>query len=109
MPGPINQIELLKSALPVKKGERIANTPNEEQLRKACEDFESIFVDYMMKQMRKTVTKSGTMGTSQAEQLYTSMLDSEVSKNVSQARGIGLATMMYNQMSTVIGDGPTKK
>lgn len=79
------------------------------QLKKACRDFESVLVNYMMKQMRQSVSKSSLVGTSQAEQMYTSMLDGEVAKNISQARGIGLASIIYQQMSGLVDAGETKK
>jgi len=80
-----------------------------DQLKKACQDFESIFVDYMMKQMRKTITRDGFLSPDNAEQLYTSMLDSEVARNVSESRGIGLAAVIYQQMSGIMGNDETKK
>jgi peptidoglycan hydrolase FlgJ len=109
MPVTLNPMDMLKGTLPIKKLDPVNMTQREQQLQKACRDFESIFVDYMMKQMRQTVTKSDVMGTSQAEQIYTSMLDSEVANSVSQERGLGLASKMYDQMSAVIDHAHKKK
>jgi peptidoglycan hydrolase FlgJ len=85
------------------EGERQAS------LDKACRDFESLFVNYMLQQMRQTVPQDGMFGGGQAEKLYTSMMDQEVAKEISRQRGIGLAPMMYRQMISGTDDEPTKK
>jgi flagellar protein FlgJ len=79
------------------------------KLEKACHDFEALFVKYMMQQMRETIPKNGLLGQSQAEKIYTGMLDDEVSKSVSRGRGLGLAKAMYEQMAALQGDGTRKK
>ncbi len=53
----------------------------------------------MMQQMRRTVPQNPLFGGGQGEQLFTSMLDSEVAKSISQQRGIGLAPVLYRQLS----------
>jgi flagellar protein FlgJ len=71
---------------------------NIERLKQACEDFESIFVDFMLQQMRQTVPPNDLFGGGHAEQLYTSMMDSELAKSISRQRGLGLADQMYRQL-----------
>jgi flagellar protein FlgJ len=63
----------------------------------------------MLKQMRQTVPQDGLFGGGQAEKMYTSMMDTEVAKQISQQRGLGLAPMMYQQMLATINDTTTKK
>lgn len=109
MPTPLDQMRLLNSATGTGKATPDSARQRDMQLKKACRDFESVLVNYMMKQMRQTVSKSSLVGTSQAEQMYTSMLDGEVAKNISQARGIGLASILYQQMSGLVEAGETKK
>jgi Rod binding domain-containing protein len=41
--------------------------------------------------------------------MYTSMMDSEVAKEISRQRGLGLAPMMYQQMMAAINETTTKK
>lgn len=102
MPTPVNQMALIHKGQSTKPTAQDKKSQQDTELNKACRDFESIFVNYMMKQMRQTVMKQEVMGTSRSEELYTSMLDSEVAKNVSQARGIGLADVLYKQMSKIV-------
>jgi flagellar protein FlgJ len=70
-------------------------------LNKACQDFESLLVHQMLKQMRQTVPKSGFLDGGSAEQIYHSMLDGELAKQIAQQKGIGLAPMIYRQMASL--------
>jgi flagellar protein FlgJ len=63
----------------------------------------------MMQQMRKTIPKDGLFGQSQADKIYTGMLDDEVAKSVSRGRGLGLAKAMYEQMASLQSDETRKK
>lgn len=70
----------------------------EVQIEKACRDFESLFIQHMLKQMRQTVPQNGLFSGGSAEQFYTSMLDGEVAKTISNQRGIGLAPALIRQL-----------
>ena len=67
-------------------------------LAAACQEMESLFIQMMFQAMRATVEKSGLIGEDSAEQLYTSMLDAEVSRKLAQAGGIGLARLLQTQL-----------
>ena len=59
-----------------------------------------MFLNMLLTTMRASVPKTGLTGEdSQGEEIMQSMLDQELSKNMSQAGGIGLADMMYRQLS----------
>ena len=65
-----------------------------QKLVKASRDFESIFLGYMLKAMRDTVPKGELLDNSQEHDIFISMHDDEIAKNLSQAGGIGLGKMM---------------
>lgn len=69
-------------------------------LDRACRDFESVFINYMLQQMRRTVPKDGLFNGGQAEEIYTSMLDNETAKSISRNSGLGLADMLRQQLSS---------
>lgn len=70
------------------------------KLRQVCKDMESVFLGMMLKQMRSTVPKTGlTGGKSNAAEIYQSMLDDEMAKEMAKAGGIGIGDMMYRQLS----------
>ncbi len=70
----------------------------EKQLKEACQGFEEMFLTQMMKQMRKTAPQGGMFGGSQSEKQFEEMLDQERAKSWSQEGGVGLASMMFEQM-----------
>lgn len=71
------------------------------KLKKTCQDMEAVFLNMMMTDMRKTVQKSKLFDDSQAHDVMTSMLDTEMTKDMAKAGGMGLADMMYRQLRVV--------
>ncbi|MEK7679713.1 MAG: peptidoglycan DD-metalloendopeptidase family protein [Deltaproteobacteria bacterium] len=71
---------------------------NGARLKKAAEEFESLFINEMLKTMRKTIVKSEIMHTDDnTEELYTSMLDCELASHMAKAGGIGLSEVLTRQ------------
>lgn len=70
------------------------------QVKNVSREFESIFLGYMLKQMRKTVPEDTLMGNSPAKDIFLGMQDEELSKELSRAGGIGLAAMIYSQLAS---------
>ena len=68
-------------------------------LRHACQEFESVFISYMMKSMRQTVQRSEFMSGGFQEDIYLSMMDEEIARAVARGPGIGLADALYRQIS----------
>ncbi len=99
MPGPITGIPMHRAA--VDGAKQHSTDPDKKALRKACQDFESLLVHQMLKQMRQTLPKSGFLDGGSAEQIYHSMLDGELAKQIAQQKGIGLAPMIYRQMASL--------
>lgn len=68
-------------------------------LKEAVSEFESLFINQMLKSMRDTIGKSELFHGGNAEEIYTSMLDTELSKNMARSGGIGLSEMLLRQFS----------
>ena len=101
MTNPLNKIGNMGLMPPLQRSRGGKSGANEAELEKACHQFESLFIKYMLQTMRDTIPENSLFGGGQAEKIYTGMLDDEVAKSVSQQRGIGLAAMMYAQMASV--------
>ncbi|MCE5197856.1 MAG: rod-binding protein [Armatimonadota bacterium] len=69
------------------------------KLKQACKDFESIFLGFIMKSMRKTVQQNELMGSSDQEKMFQDMMDDEVCKSASETSSVGIADVLYNQLS----------
>ena len=72
------------------------NSPDQ-ALRAAAQQFESVFMNMMLKSMREATPQDGMMDNEQTK-LFTGMLDQQMAQNMS-SRGIGLADMMVKQLS----------
>jgi murein DD-endopeptidase MepM/ murein hydrolase activator NlpD len=68
------------------------------KLEKAASEFEALFINHMLKTMRESSMKSDLFGDGKGEELYTSMLDSELSKVMSSGDGIGLKRALMSQL-----------
>ncbi|MGE4423196.1 MAG: rod-binding protein [Pseudodesulfovibrio sp.] len=68
------------------------------KLKKACQNFEAVFIGKLWEQMKQSVPKEGYLHSKQ-EDSYMSMFDRDFSEKMAQAGGIGLADMIYAQLS----------
>ena len=71
---------------------------SEKDMEKVARDFESVFVNKLLESMRKAVPKSGLLDSS-ALDMYQSMMDQEMAKNMSKRKGMGLGEMVYKDLS----------
>ncbi|WP_045215304.1 peptidoglycan DD-metalloendopeptidase family protein [Desulfonatronovibrio magnus] len=74
-----------------------AGGDQKKELREACLQFEAIFIQRMWEQMRATVPREGYLH-SKEQEMFESMFDQEMSMEMAQAGGIGLADLMYGQL-----------
>lgn len=82
---------------------KAAESGDQTALKKACQDFETIFVQMMFKNMRSTVPQDGLLEKSQAESIFEGMLDEEFSKKVAGAGGMGIGDLLFNQLQKKYG------
>jgi flagellar protein FlgJ len=68
------------------------------KLKKACQNFEAVFIGKLWEQMKQSVPKEGYLHSKQ-EDTYMSMFNRDFSEKMAQAGGIGLADMIYDQLS----------
>jgi Rod binding domain-containing protein len=80
------------------RGRKLTPEQKEKKLREACEGFESVFIQKMWQEMRKTVPQ-GNLLHGREEKFWQDMYDQELAKKMTSAGGIGLADMMYRQLS----------
>jgi len=78
----------------LKKG---AREQSPEAIKKVARQFESLFVQMMLKSMRDTVPENELFG-SKNEKMYQDMYDKQLSLQISNGRGIGLANAIERQL-----------
>ena len=71
---------------------------DEGKLKKACEDFESIFISKMLKVMRQSIPKTGLLDGGSQQDMYLSLFDEELSKTMARKGGMGLGKILYQNV-----------
>jgi flagellar protein FlgJ len=72
-------------------------------LKKATQQFESYFVDQMLKEMRKGIPKDDLFGDSDNQQaIFQDMSDQAVADSVSKRGNFGIANMLYKELSKTL-------
>ncbi len=87
---------------------RRANKAENRELREVCEEFESIFVKMMLDSMRKTLSDNTLIPKNAGEKLFEDQLYDEYSKKISREANLGIAEMMYNQLSSKVNASDSK-
>ena len=73
--------------------------PLNKKLWDTCIEAESLFVGKMLKEMKKTVPKNEWLHGGQAEDIFEDMLYDEYSLQVSKNSNLGMAKLLYNELS----------
>jgi flagellar protein FlgJ len=75
------------------------NNKKDAELKKACKDFEALFVQKIFEEMKKSVPKNGFLGNSKEEEIYNGMYIEEISKEIAHGKGMGLGDELYKNLS----------
>lgn len=87
------------NAVVLKKMGQTADTTKEAELKKACHDFEAIILQQLLSAMRKSVPKGGMTENSYSQDMYQSMYDESLAREMASGQGIGLADALFRQLS----------
>ena len=74
-----------------------------DKLWKAAQDFEAVFMFQVLKQMRNTIHTEGFLHGGAGEEIFTGLMDEELSKHMAGRGGTGITEMMFSQLSRQFG------
>ncbi len=86
----------------LKSGKSNVMNKQQKKLWDTCIEAESLFVNKMLKEMRKTVDKGEWLHGGYAEEIFEDMLYDEYSLQVSKNSNLGMAKLLYNELSRKI-------
>lgn len=89
--------------------EEAARNKDDRELKKACQEFEAIMLDMLFRQMKATIIKSGLVEEDPGREIFETMLDEELMEQASKRGSLGLADMLYKQLSRQYGISPSPK
>ncbi|SHI60873.1 Rod binding protein [Geosporobacter subterraneus DSM 17957] len=102
---PIHQVDIKNKKEEVKTEEfknlleQAQKSQDEKKLMDACRQFESVFINMLLKNMRNSIPEGGFIEKSYPREIFEGMFDEKMADEVSKGQGIGLAKQMYSQLS----------
>lgn len=91
-----------------KKLEAAVQSQDDKELKQACQEFESIMLNIMYKQMKATIVRSGLMERDAGTEIFESMQDENLMEMASKTGSFGLAESLYKQLSRQSGASAAK-
>ena len=98
MPLPLSELTLRTNQLKVVP--KTKGVSEDAKLREAANEFEAIFIQQMLKSMRKTSLESDLLPKSEGEKIFRSMLDEQYAKLSANSGSLGLGQMIYQQLKS---------
>ena len=81
------------------RAEKVQAGKVNEKLLSAAQDFEAIFIKQMLDSMRQTVPQTGMLDGGIGQQIYQDMLYQQYADKMAKTANLGLARLLYNQLS----------
>ena len=91
--------KMLSESIKDEPGEKLPSKKIDKRLMDVCIEMESLMVARMFKEMRKTVHKNEWFHGGFAEEIFEDMLYDEYALDVSKNSKLGLAKMLYDELS----------
>lgn len=89
--------EIKPEYIPVKKSSQ--KHDDVERLRKICANFEAIFVQKLLKSMRRSNSEDSLFGNGLGAETYQSMFDAQLSEKIANDGGFGVGKLLFNELS----------
>jgi len=83
----------------IDKTANIKQTEDPKKLMEVCKEFESIFINMILKQSRSEISADGLTEKSYAREMFEEMQDEEMAQSMAKGKGVGLAQELYKQLS----------
>jgi len=77
-----------------------ARETDTKHLREVASEFESLFVNELLKSMRRTIPKNDYLNGGLRQDIFEDMLYEEYARKISHSGGLGLGDMVYHYLLT---------
>lgn len=81
-------------------------SPQQKRLKEACQEFESIMANYLLKSMRQSIDRAEKP--EQGREIFEGFLDEAISKELARQQGSGLSDILYKQLSPLVRENKKK-
>lgn len=96
----IRDLTLQKENSLERRAEILKEKGDEAALKKFSEDFESLFLQRLLKEMRKGIPEGGLMEKSMSMEWFEQMFDEAVSNEIAKGGTIGMSQIIYEQLTS---------
>jgi len=73
---------------------------SEQKLKTACQEFEAFFINALLKSAEKAHPKTGLFDDKKESDMYSSMMNMEFAKSITQGGGMGLGDILFQQLQS---------
>jgi len=82
----------------------VHSPPSEkDRLKKACKDFEAVFMSQVLDSMRDTLSNTSVFGNSLGKDIYKSMYYRQLTADIAQSgSGLGIGELLYNKLESKV-------
>lgn len=80
--------------------ESAINEKNNKKLYSACQELESVFLNKVLDSMRQSIPRGELSGYSFATETFESMLYTEYARSMSKTGSLGIADIIYKQLTS---------
>ncbi|MHC1745227.1 MAG: rod-binding protein [Syntrophobacteraceae bacterium] len=95
---------MIRSVHSMSQGDEVSKVEaQKKRLHKACQEFESIMTNYLLKSMRESVMKAEEPD--QGRETYEGMFDETLAGEMSKSGGQGLSELLYQQLVPLVQSG----
>src|SRR3990172_7200687 len=70
-----------------------------QQLKKACADFESIFIAKVLRSMRNSLDETSLFGNGFGSDIYSGLFEAKLSEKIAQGDGIGIGQVLFKTLA----------
>lgn len=89
---------MIKSVATAPNVTAASNELYQAKLERACSEFESIFITYMLKSMRTAFSEDGLLGNNNESRIIRSMFDENLALGMARGEGMGLGKMLFESL-----------
>jgi murein DD-endopeptidase MepM/ murein hydrolase activator NlpD len=95
---PLNSIASIVRMDPSGMAKAANGNASADELKSATQEFEALFLGYLLKVMRSTVDPAEPES-SLGKDIYLELFDNEIALNIARTRGLGIGDMIYRQLA----------
>lgn len=96
---PVFQLQESTKTTDTNNEKQLTQAIDNKRLDTACKDFEAILLNKIMSSMRESIPEGGLFEKSYGEKVFQSMLDEQMTKEMVHGKGMGLAKLLYQELS----------